>query len=487
MATKLKTGVEWPAFEAKVHGWAMDKPVIVVRLHGVSPESTKQEIEAVMAQYGDVLDMDIGYISKKVLPGVTNGTWTVKMIMKEGKTLPSFVFMKEEGEVWQVTHENQVNVCWKCGQSGHVGARCSQPTLTFDALDEVQAVTEEDVGGIGGARSWAHVVKSGIGQTAQTELERQENLRKQFKEDDLRRDDQERAAAEKVASDKAVAYKAAIEKKKAAAKAIADEKAKADKATAEKNITFQNASDSAAVKFVDQVAASMAAGQFDPLDEGQAGQVASHQVTDSDDMGDSLHVNTDGLNDAVVLLPVQPAGLLQPAGPVGSVGVTGKVIAESEFGELIEKNDKNKNKKLKVSNTDKSDISEKESFVRSSSPSVRGIRARSWSDSQATSKEGLTPDDLSINSQATSKGGITQQSGSGHISDADHGMVNDSESFELKKIVPDSSLDSSSDSSPRHHKPASGQLGSPGLPNNTRSVQNREWKADIVKNDSDEN
>ena len=62
------------------------------------------------------------------------------MIMKEGKTLPSFVFMKEEGEVWQVTHENQVNVCWKCGQRGHVGARCHQPTLTFDALSEVQAV-----------------------------------------------------------------------------------------------------------------------------------------------------------------------------------------------------------------------------------------------------------------------------------------------------------------------------------------------------------
>ena len=96
VASKLKSGVEWPAFEAKVHGWAMDKPVIVVRLHGVSPESTKQEIEDVMVQYGEVLDLDIGYISKKVLPGVTNGTWTVKMIMKEGKTLPSFVFMKEE-------------------------------------------------------------------------------------------------------------------------------------------------------------------------------------------------------------------------------------------------------------------------------------------------------------------------------------------------------------------------------------------------------
>ena len=85
VAGKLKNGVEWPAFEAKVHGWAMDKPVIVVRLHGVSPESSKKDIEDVMGQYGDVLDIDIGYISRKVLPGVTNGTWTVKMILTEGK------------------------------------------------------------------------------------------------------------------------------------------------------------------------------------------------------------------------------------------------------------------------------------------------------------------------------------------------------------------------------------------------------------------
>ena len=118
VADKLKSGVEWPAFEAKVHGWAMDKPVIVVRLHGVSPESNKKDIEDVMGNYGDLLDVDIGYISKKVLPGVTNGTWTVKMILGEGKVLPSFVFMKEEGEVWQVTHESQVNVCWKCGHTG---------------------------------------------------------------------------------------------------------------------------------------------------------------------------------------------------------------------------------------------------------------------------------------------------------------------------------------------------------------------------------
>ena len=81
-----------------------------------------------------------------------------------------------------------------------------------------------------------------------------------------------------------------VEKKKAAAnKAIADEKAKAEKATAEKKVTFQNACDDAEVKIVYQVAApgvsaSMGAGKVDPVDVGQAGQDASNQVNDSDDM-----------------------------------------------------------------------------------------------------------------------------------------------------------------------------------------------------------
>ena len=207
VATKLKNGVEWPAFEAEVHGWAMDKPVIVVRIHGVSPESSKQEIENVMSRYGEVLDAEIGYISKKLLPGVTNGTWTVKMILEEVKVLPSFVFMKEEGEVWQVTHENQVNVCWKCGMSGHIGARCNQPTLTFDALDVDQAATEVQGSGPG-VRSWAHVVRTGV-QTGQniSELQKQEEYVKKVREERIRKE--EEASAQRLVEEKELAVQAA--------------------------------------------------------------------------------------------------------------------------------------------------------------------------------------------------------------------------------------------------------------------------------------
>ena len=247
VAAKLKTGVEWPAFEAKVHGWGMDKPVIVVRLHGVSPESNKNDIENVMSQYGDVLDIDIGYISKKLLPGVTNGTWTVKMVLLEGKVLPSFVFMKEEGEVWQVTHESQVNVCWKCGNGGHIGSKCNHPTVTFGALEKVQAAAVEGGGGDAGAglfRSWAHVVKAG---PSVNELQVQEDIHQRNKDDEIRREEAAAKQTAKVdAAKEATAKEAAA--KEAAAKEAAAKEAAAEEAAAEETAAKEAAAKVAAAK-----------------------------------------------------------------------------------------------------------------------------------------------------------------------------------------------------------------------------------------------
>ena len=244
VAVKLKTGVEWPAFEAKVHGWGMDKPVIVVRLHGVSPESTKKDIEDVMSQYGDILDIDIGYISKKLLPRVTNGMWTVKMIMLEGKVLPSFVFMKEEGEVWQVTHESQVNVCWKCGNGGHIGSKCNHPSVTFDALEKVQA-TAVEVGDTGAehVRSWAHVVRAG---PSMNELQIQEDIMKRHEETEIRKDE----AAAKVVATKEAAAKEAAAKEAAAKGAGAAKEAAAKEAAAKKAAIKEAAAKEAASKEV---------------------------------------------------------------------------------------------------------------------------------------------------------------------------------------------------------------------------------------------
>ena len=422
-----------------------------------------------MAQYGDVLDIDIGYISKKLLPGVTNGTWTVKMILQEGKALPSFVFMKEEGEVWQVTHENQVNVCWKCGQHGHVGARCNQPTLTFSALDDVQDNPEgrDDVGGAGGVRSWAHVVKSGQkvnNQPDKNELEIQEELVKLVEKVNA-----EKAQTEKDEAEKANVMKAQAEKDEA-------DKAKAVKIAAENIRTERVATDADSEK-IDNI-------DVEQLEGTGAELMASVENVTEDDAG-LLHVQNAGILSAqYVGLPSAQSGglplvkddslLVQTA---GSAPVQTDVVA-AKAASVKSKNKSHKKKKQEPTDSflSESVLIEKDMNF---SPSVSGIKPMHGYVSQATSKAGLTQDSEDLNSQDTSKAGLSQGSGSLSV---DQDMFDVSEAKTRRKISPGSSFDSSSDSSPRHHKPASGQFEVTDLPMNDRSVANREWKANIAKN-----
>ena len=152
VVTRLQAGLVWPAFDTTVTGWSMDKPLERVRVLGTSPETNEGEIRKVLGQYGEVLDAQKGYISKK-LPGCTNGIWTVRLVMKAGMSLPPFLIMKDEGEVWQLA-TGEISVCWKCGQGGHIGDKCRQAVNT---LAESIASTA-----VGNQPSWAHVVKGGV-------------------------------------------------------------------------------------------------------------------------------------------------------------------------------------------------------------------------------------------------------------------------------------------------------------------------------------
>lgn len=106
----------------------------------------------VLGQYGEILDCQKGFISKK-LPGCTNGIWTVKLLLKTGMTLPPFLIMMDEGEVWQLA-TGEATVCWKCGKAGHIGDKCRQAVnILADSLDSPA---------VGDQPSWAHVVKGGV-------------------------------------------------------------------------------------------------------------------------------------------------------------------------------------------------------------------------------------------------------------------------------------------------------------------------------------
>ena len=149
---RLQAGLNWPSFDTTVSGWSMDKPIERIRVLGTSPETNEVEIRLVLGQYGEILEAQKGLISKK-LPGCTNGIWTVKMFLGEGKVLPPFLIMKDDGEVWQLA-TGEASVCWKCGQSGHIGDKCRQAVnVLADSLASPA---------VGVQPSWAHIVKGGV-------------------------------------------------------------------------------------------------------------------------------------------------------------------------------------------------------------------------------------------------------------------------------------------------------------------------------------
>ena len=148
VATRLQSGLTWPAFATTVTGWGMDKPVERIRVLGASPETDERGVRSILGAYGEVLEARKGFISKK-LPGCTNGIWNVKLILEENKLLPPFLIMKEEGEVWQLA-TGEVSVCWKCGKSGHIGDKCHQDVSVSAASLASPAVSLQP--------SWAHVV-----------------------------------------------------------------------------------------------------------------------------------------------------------------------------------------------------------------------------------------------------------------------------------------------------------------------------------------
>ena len=72
------------------------------------------------------------------------------MILGEDQTLPPFLIMKEEGEVWQLT-TGEISVCWKCGTHGHIGDKCYQDVSALAASLVGPSVSQQP--------SWAHVVR----------------------------------------------------------------------------------------------------------------------------------------------------------------------------------------------------------------------------------------------------------------------------------------------------------------------------------------
>ena len=238
-----------------------------------------------------------------------------------------------------------------------------------------------NVGGPGGARSLAHVVKSG------SELEKQEKLWKKLKEYRIRREEQEKASTIKAIVGKADADKADADKaaagKVAASKAVDESTAKA---TAQKNDAADEATSDVANNAVSEVPA---------VDHG-VHQVSAHGPPDSLAVDQSTH------------------------GRVSAGSSSGSELCETVLVKSPRERKPNLKRKAESDwELSDSDMDEKdtEKPLKKTNPCIKGVAPRVEFDSHATSKGGLTSDsevshmsDQSVNSQATSKAGLSMGS-----------------------------------------------------------------------------
>ena len=152
-------GVIWKEYNVKVKGYSLDAEVKHFRVLGVSPETSAAEIKQLFAEVGigEVLDIKKGMLDERRMPGVSNGTWSLRVkISDPEKYIPSYIHRRDEGEIWSLNFEGRVFCCWKCGSGDHIGDKCRDQTKTFE---EVFNSSNPDFT----KPTWATVVRSGKG------------------------------------------------------------------------------------------------------------------------------------------------------------------------------------------------------------------------------------------------------------------------------------------------------------------------------------
>ena len=132
---KSPQGVIWTSYRVKVKGYSLDAEVKFVRLLGVSDEIGADEIKKTFSDQGigEIVEISKGMVDNERLPGVTNGTWSLRVkITDPSKVIPSYIHRRDEGELWSLNFEGRVFCCWKCGSGDHIGDKCRDQTRTFE-------------------------------------------------------------------------------------------------------------------------------------------------------------------------------------------------------------------------------------------------------------------------------------------------------------------------------------------------------------------
>ena len=92
-------GLIWSDYRVRVKGYSLDAQVKFIRLLGVSPETGEDEIKRSFAEagIGEVIEIKKGLLDVNRLPGVTNGTWELRVKFHDAeKVIPSYIHRRDE-------------------------------------------------------------------------------------------------------------------------------------------------------------------------------------------------------------------------------------------------------------------------------------------------------------------------------------------------------------------------------------------------------
>ena len=161
---------------------------------GVSPETTEDEIKRTFEELGigEAIEIKRGVLDSKRLPGVTNGTWALRVkILDPEKVIPSYIHRRDEGELWSLNFEGRVFCCWKCGSGDHIGDKCRDQSRTFEEIFNGSVSDADFV-----KPSWAAVVRSGNVDNAE-QSQRIKEMEAKLKEENKLRDREKRELEER--------------------------------------------------------------------------------------------------------------------------------------------------------------------------------------------------------------------------------------------------------------------------------------------------
>ena len=131
------------------------------------------------------MDIKKGLLDFIRLPGVTNGTCTLRVkIFDPDKVIPSYIHRRDEGELWSLNFEGRVFCCWKCGSGNYIGDKCRDQIRTFD---EVFQGNDVDNGNFE-KPNWAAVINKGKEMERKLREENQRNDQEKRDTDEKKKD-----------------------------------------------------------------------------------------------------------------------------------------------------------------------------------------------------------------------------------------------------------------------------------------------------------